>query len=505
MALAGGGIFQVIRYVKEVPIVGNSLVIRLTGIIFITILLLLTYSSVITAFSTLFFAEDNEFIFVSPFHPGGVILGKLIQTSFYASWMSLLVLFPFIVAMGYIYKFPIYSYGVFTLATIFFFLTVAAASMSGVTLLVRIFPARKMRDFLIVGLVIGGTLLYIFFRILNIEQVLRPGQQILAAGYLSLFALPKTPYLPSYWMTKLVASFFSPGAGWMMSFFMLFLFALVFSAVYYFIAIKYFYDGWEKVKSQERKRYLPKGSFPRNPVLAKDFRTFVRDTGQWTQALIILALIVIYIVNIYKMPLDVPYLHYLVAYLNIGMIGFVLSSVGLRFTFSSISLEGRCFWILLSSPLNLRKLFRLKFMENFVPMEILGLTLVLGSNYILKPPLALNIVSTLVVAFMGLTLSLMGASMGCIYPRFDAAAPTEIETSWGGVLYMLASFFYILFLLIAIAVWARADFLSIVRGYGPDKVFVFIPALVIIVLNVSVALISYKRGIRALEEIEFQV
>jgi len=504
MMLIGWGFYRVILYVKDAPVVGTALVSRLVATVFLALFILLIYSSVITAFSTLYFSNDNYFLVISPFNWGGVLLGKLVQTAFYSSWMSAIVIVPLLAVLGIVFKLPWHSYFIFAGGLLGYFLTAAAAGALGVVIVVNIFPARKVRDLLIVGLVVFGTTLYVLFRLLNLEQILRPGQETIAASYLKVFAVPKTPYLPSYWLSKMVNLFINRSGGWFTPLAVLVLLSLAIAFVYYLVSNRFFYSGWEKVQSEEKKRYF-REDFPQNPILAKDTLTFFRDTSQWTQLLLIIALIVVYLFNVYKMPLDIPYLHYLISFFNIGMVGFVVAAVGLRFSFSSISLEGRYFWLLLSSPLDMKKVLKLKYLENFIPLQVLAMILVTVSNYILKVPVFLNILSTVTVFFAGIAITSMGVGMGCMYPKLDASSPAEVETSWGGIMYMIYSFFYLGITLALEAVWVRMYFMN--RIYGSQ---IYVPAValiiaVLVIINILVNVIPVKFGMRALRKIEFSV
>ena len=49
-----------------------------------------------------------------------------------------------------------------------------------------------------------------------------------------------------------------------------------------------------------------------------------------------------------------PELRSLISFLNIGTAGFVLSALGLRFTFPAVSLEGRAWWIARTAPVTAR-------------------------------------------------------------------------------------------------------------------------------------------------------
>ncbi|MFH1415623.1 MAG: putative ABC exporter domain-containing protein [Elusimicrobiota bacterium] len=504
MSLLFVGFYRVINYIKDTPIVGMALVGRVIGMVLLSLFIMLIYSSVITAFSTLFLSRDNNFLIVSPFDWGGVLLGKLVQTAFHSSWMSFIILIPLLGVLQLIFRLSAVSYVFMIPAFLFYFLSSASVGLIIVTGIVRLFPARKIRDMLITGFVVLGTSMYMLFRFLNLEQILRPGQESIATSYLSILELPQTPMLPSFWISKLVIAFINNRAGWIFPFFIMALFAAVLVTIYYFSAGRFFYKSWEKVQSEEKKRFIT-GDFPKNAVLAKDIKTFFRDTRQWTQLVLIFALIVIYIVNIYKMPLDLPYIHYFVAFANIGMVGAVIAAVGLRFAFSSISLEGRYFWILLTSPMERKKILIQKYIENYVPVFFMAAILVTVSNIILKPPGILNIISIVTVMVASVTVTSMGIGMGALFPKFDAVNPAEVESSWGAILYMIYSFFYVALTIAFEAVWIRMYFMSRYRGMAVYYPSVAAVVAALAVLNILANAVPLKLGFRNLNSVEFTV
>jgi ABC-2 type transport system permease protein len=87
---------------------------------------------------------------------------------------------------------------------------------------------------------------------------------------------------------------------------------------------------------------MPNGD---NVTLIKDLKVFLRDTAQWSQLLLLLALAVVYVYNFQVLDLDrVPYMGFVIrnlyAFLNLLMAAFVLSAVAVRFVFPAVSAEG---------------------------------------------------------------------------------------------------------------------------------------------------------------------
>src|SRR5262249_50926043 len=70
--------------------------------------------------------------------------------------------------------------------------------------------------------------------------------------------------------------------------------------------------------------------------LFKDMRLFFRDNTQWSQLILLVVLVAIYIFNIKSLPIHtgerIPFaLVTIISFLNLGLAGFVLSAVAARF------------------------------------------------------------------------------------------------------------------------------------------------------------------------------
>jgi len=124
-------------------------------------------------------------------------------------------------------------------------------------------------------------------------------------------------------------------------------------------------------------------------MVEKDVRAFFRDNTQWSQLLLLAALVVVYLYNFSVLPLEkspirLEYLRNELAFLNMGLAGFVLSAVSVRFIFPAVSSEGGAFWVIRSSPLSLGRFLWGKFLLYILPMVLLAEALVILSNYFLE-------------------------------------------------------------------------------------------------------------------------
>src|SRR6202008_1628772 len=100
-------------------------------------------------------------------------------------------------------------------------------------------------------------------------------------------------------------------------------------------------------------------------------------TTQWSQLILLGALVVMYFYNFRALPaaeslLAQFYLDHLLAFLNLSLAGFVMSSVAVRLLFSSISLEGKAFWLLRSAPISMARVWLSKFWSGVGPLAFLG-------------------------------------------------------------------------------------------------------------------------------------
>jgi ABC-2 type transport system permease protein len=202
------------------------------------------------------------------------------------------------------------------------------------------------------------------------------------------------------------------------------------------VAQALFFTGW--TKSQEARRaYLARiPAFNRvleavsrplrvqaRAMVLKDGKTFFRDTTQWSQLILLTALVVVYLYNFSVLPLDqapMPsfFLQNLISFLNLGLAGFVLSAVAGRFVFPAVSQEGFSFWIIRSSPLSLRTFLWSKFWTSLIPLLLLAEILIFLSNWLLKVTPLMMAISSVTILFLTCGIVGLGVGVGALYPQF---------------------------------------------------------------------------------------
>jgi ABC-2 type transport system permease protein len=241
-------------------------------------------------------------------------------------------------------------------------------------------------------------------------------------------------------------------------------------------------------------------------IMIKDIKTFLRDTTQWSQLFLLLALVVVYLYNFKVLPIDrspIPSstLRTAISFTNLALAGFVLSAVAVRFAFPAVSLEGKAFWVLQTAPISLRKLLWSKFWLNLIPLLFLGELLVFVSNLLLRVPTWMMALSLITIFLMTFGITAIAVGVGALYPKFDYDHAAEIPTGFGGMICMI---FSIGFIGLSVMIEAWPVYLLTAGKFDPGAVarspWLLVPSLVMIsVLTAAAVILPIKLGLNKLE------
>jgi ABC-2 type transport system permease protein len=335
------------------------------------------------------------------------------------------------------------------------FLILPTVVGSAVTLLlVNAFPARRTRDLLtVIGLLAAGGLL-LLFRLMRPEQLARPEGFRSLIEFIAVLRTPTSPWLPSEWMQTGLMSWLRREPDFLPFYLLastsaafLVLGAILHRQLYAkgFTKAQEGVERWAKeTKSSRllRKMLLPLGIVRRELVL-KEMRLFFRDATQWSQLILLGVLVVVYVVNIKLLPVRgggvTFFVSNLIPFLNLVLAGFVLASIAARFIFPGISLEGRTMWLLRSSPLAMRELLWSKFWVGTIPLLVMALALVTVTGMLMHVSGFIMLVSIFTITMMTFAIAGLALGFGTMYPRFETENAAQIPTSFGGLLFMMAS------------------------------------------------------------------
>jgi ABC-2 type transport system permease protein len=487
LLLVGGGFWlgtyammeRVLRYLKGTPEIGPLIASKVLGVALLSFLSLLLLSNLITALSSFFLARDLDLLLTAPVDWLKLYLAKLGENLLHSSWMVVVMAIPVFTAYGTVFDggwfFPL----VVIAALLPLLIVPAAIGAATTTILVNVFPARRLRDLLTIVAVLAAAAFVLALRLARPEQLARPEGFRNLVDFLTLLQAPTSPLLPSQWAADLVMNWLDRVADplpivllWTTAPALVVLGALVHRRLYTqgFTRAQEGGDvrGAERVQARWITWLLSPLSPSRRELLLKDLRVFFRDSTQWGQLILIAVLLVVYLFNISALPLNtgerIPlYVTVMVIFLNLGLTGFVLASIAVRFIFPAVSLEGRQLWLLRSSPLDLRGLLWSKYWTGTAPLLVLAVALMLITSISLKAPVPVIAMSVGTIIALTLALGAIALGYGAIYPQFETENVAQIPTSFGGLVCMM-TIVGLLGLIIAVEAGPVTDYIRLQQG-----------------------------------------
>lgn len=463
-------IYRMLVYFQVQSGIGQILALKLLSLILLTFLSLLLFSNILTSLSSFFLARDLELLAAAPIDSVKFYGARFLETLVNSSWMVVLVLIPVLGAYGVVFDGGM-TYVVVALLTLSAYLVLPAVVGTAVTqVLVNVFPARRARDILALLALFAGAALVLLFRMLRPEQLARPEGFRDLVDFVAVLESPSSVWLPSDWAAEaILAPLRLNGSIDLFPLLLLGSTAAAFLVLGAWLHDRLYASGFTKAQAgaaaKERGSREPRllertfGPLPltARSLVVKEVRTFFRDTTQWSQLILLGVLVVVYVYNVKVLPLfsgeEVGFfLVNVIAFLNLGLAGFVLAAIAARFLFPAVSLEGRALWLLRSSPLRMSSLLWSKFWVGLVPLLVLALALTIGTNQILRVTGFMMVLSVSTMLVVTCALSALALGFGAAFPKFDTENPADIPMSFGGLLFMMTAVVY-LALVVSLEAW----------------------------------------------------
>jgi ABC-2 type transport system permease protein len=488
--------------------------------LFLTFLSFVAFSAVVTALSTFFLSEDLRLLMAAPVSDARFFYSRFAKTASQSAWMVVVFMLPVLLGIGMARCAPALYYAAVPLVILPFVLIPVALGSLATLALVNTFPARRARDILmLLGLLFAVTLV-LLLRVLRPERLLSVQSLPDLTAFFRTLQSPVTPLFPSFWAGETLFGALSGGVDWL-HFGSLWTTALALTLLARIAYQRFYFSGWSKAQEARKARFtqlnwletlvgLTPLRGPARSLLIKDIKVFLRDTTQWSQLLLLLALGAVYVYNFRVLDLErIPYMSRVVknayAFVNLAMASFVLSSVAVRFVFPAVSAEGAAFWLVRTAPVSMKAFLWSKFWTGLLPILVLAEALTIVSNEFLGTHPFLKLMSAAAIFCMTFALVGLAAGMGARYPRFKAENVTQVAGSYGGVAYMILAVLYIV-VEIALLAWPSSVFLwslytqsMIPTGRAALMGVSFGLALV---LSIVTFLVPMRRGVRELEALE---
>ena len=459
--------YRVLFYFQGVPEISDLLAVKAFSMITAVIFSLLLFSNIITTLSTYYLSDDLMLLHAGPLELEQIYYARFLETAINASWMIVLFSMPVFGAYGVVYDASWKYYGALLLAILLLPIIAAGIGVITTMCLVSIFPAKRTKEILVLLGILMLIGLYLLFRFLQPERLFNTEELNQFIHYLAVFKTPSSAYWPNHWFVEfLIPLLFGKAGAPLFHFLLLLSTGMALVVMGRALADRIYLNGW--MRSQEGKgsrlhannlfnRLLMGITKPFSPqsraVFRKDIKLFFRDTTQWTQVLLLGAIMVVYLYNfrvldLNKLPGLTFYLENIYSFLNMGLAAFVVSAVAIRFVFPAVSQEGKAFWLIQNSPISIKTLLWSKFWMYLVPLLLLAEALTILSNLFLHVTpfmMALSVVTTFFITF---GIVALGIGLGAIYPRFHIENISKIATGYGAIVYMIITMGFIGFVVI---------------------------------------------------------
>lgn len=518
---------EAFRFLSTILPLSNEVVEYIFSMFFLSLLVMLVFSTGIILYSSLFQSREAAFLLTTPAPADRVFAHKFLEAMAFASWGFFLLGSPILIAFGVTARVPWPFYLFFLPYLAAFVLIPGSCGAIGAILIANLVPRRRKTALAILIGLVAVALALIAQRLWR-----TPGETMSREwldAMLGRLEFSQNMLLPSRWLSKglLESARGDSGSG---------AFYLMVTAAHaglaYLIAAVVARDlyrrgysrvqggrgsrraiGWYGLDSLFHKAFGPFMSRPVRLLILKDLRTFRRDPVQWSQFFIFFGLLAFYFGSIPRLGYHVESAVFknLLSFLNLGATALILSTFTGRFIFPMLSLEGRNFWILGLLPLDRESILWGKFAFASGISLISTELLVIMSDVMLRITPLMTILHVSIVAILCLGLSGISVGLGARLPNLKEEDPSKIAAGFGGTLNLLVSLVFIVLVVGSLA-WPCHQYFSsrkieeIGTNVFVDPAFrlrIGLAMTACLAIGAAAVVLPLRIGIRAFREMEF--
>jgi ABC-2 type transport system permease protein len=476
---------RILVYLVNVPLIGEVVLLRFVSLMIFIGAVLAVLSSMLSAVSTIYATEELRLLIPYPVSQTGLFVVKAVEAAIYADWMIVVIAIPFAFAWNYIYSL---SFLQFLFCAVSFFLFLFAMSSLGIilaTLFAVFFPSKKIRDGAIILFAVFFGGMFFYLKALEPRFIFHADMFENFFQYLARLQMPGFPLAPFQWLSRLFIEISSGNySAAFVIFGVLFLFCVFVGTVSFFIGGKTLFRTCGKIRGAGGHSIYFGRKIPVGKIAALKWRekiVFLRNSEQVSQMAILGMLVAIYLFSVWKAPLgDIPYVRELLSFLNIGAVGLILTAAVLRFVYTGFCLDGKFLWLLFSSPFSSRDILKSKLSVYAKPVVFFGFLLGIVSGVCFKAGFAFVLFTGIASAIIGFVVVHLAFYFAVSYPNYRTDNLSQIESSYGGIIFMITAIFYIVTVLSILAMpvyWGLMG--KIYRSYAPVR---FSVALILLFL-----------------------
>jgi len=439
--------FDGFRFLTSQGGVGLVIISRLFSVFFLGMGVMLVLSSIVSSYATIYRSEEIPFLVTRPFTNAQIVLYKFFESTMLSSWAFFFIIIPFVGAYAYHERIsPVFAVWTVLFSVPFLMLC------SGIGTIITMIFARWIplgRVLRISGIIAGIIITLLIFLFIRDYRVLEMQSELDLTALLPGLNMAANPLYPSWWVSEgIVGLTRNQWLRGMMLLGMTVSSAMLLCLIIEWLANRIFYEGWQRIagsSSNRNRSPLMFGGLQRillfvpndvRAIIIKDIRTFLRDPMQWSQTLIFFGLLALYFSNLrtFKYHILPDNWRNIIAFLNVFSVSAVICSLGSRFIYPQLSLEGQGFWILGLSPAKMSRILMTKFITSLAGMMVVSVTLMILSSWMLNAQQVVQAVGVMLACSISLAVCGLSTGLGAIYLDLDQKNPSAIVSGFGGTL-----------------------------------------------------------------------
>lgn len=437
--------------------IGLMIIDRLFSLFFFGLFSMLIASSIVTSFATFFRSDDIPFLFVRPFTSSDLTTYKYFESTMWSSWAFIFTIFPFIGAYAIHEHLP-FTFMIWTMvfSLPFLFLSCAIGSLL-ILLSVRTLMAFRAFKYILAAIAAGATLFLITYtgNLYENENELQLNLAKLVPG----ISLASNPLLPSFWTAEGILATAEGDPSRAVMFLLLSLSScMVIVFLLQNIGHRFFVESWmlanESASPRKPRKILLR---PLHSALAflpgdvramflKDARNFLRDAAQWSQVLIFFGMLALYFSNLksFNYHLLPDNWRNTIAFLNVFSVSAVITSIGSRFIYPQLSLEGQSFWVIGLAPTTMVRVLITKLILSILFMTLISVWLMSLSCSMLDVSLSTRLAAYSIAIAISVSVCGLSTGLGAVFIDLSQRNPSAIVSGFGGTLNLVLSLGFML-------------------------------------------------------------
>ena len=452
---AGGTVIVllVLNYLTSVDSIGTAIAGRVLAFSLLSIGSVLILSCIVTALPAFFLSKDLEMLAAAPIPPATFFFSRFLQVLAEGGAIALLLVVPLLAGYGLSFGggllWPLVAFA----AWLPLWLTATALGCIAVYLLVALVPpTRAQLAFRLIGLGMCIGAVYVMQRV-EPAHLTQLGTKAISE-VIRMLDVPLAPWLPTEWAARVLKNWLDgywdpqPLAWlWLLA-------AAALSAAYGSFRLLYA-RGISAVRSAGRSDHPPSMITkplhlllaPMHParreLLLKEMRLLGRDAALWSQFVLLIPLVLVYVVGVSVLPTGGGAMPQLVTSIlpvvNVGLAGMVLAAVTSRLVLPTIAAEGTMWWLLRAAPVRVRDIVFAKYWAATGPLALVAVGIVGLTSLLLGTAPIVMALSMAAVASLMFAQAALALFIGSIDPRFDAETAVNQTVTWQGILFLASA------------------------------------------------------------------